>query len=371
MDPILLFAVFGLVGCSMATLSAASIDSADANFATRQLIYAGVGTVLMLLVTRMNYMTLRKIKYPLYGSMIGITLLVLTVGGVTRGTRRWVELPFFRFQPSELGKIILVVVLAAFVVDRTRSTSDRTLTLRVLGLAFLPAVLVVLQPDLGTGIVYGVIAVAVLFLAGAPWQHFAIFGGLATVLITFVLGVAPAVGLNLLKPYQVDRLTAFINPSKNPGDESYQQVQSQIAIGSGQKVGRGAERATQTRLSFLPERQNDFIFAVVGETYGFGGAGLILTLYALIIWRGLRVVTTSKTLYGSLLAGGVVGMLLFQIFINVGMTLGIMPITGIPLPLMSAGGSSMLVTMMAIGLIQSVYVHSRYSTNATVQVAKP
>jgi rod shape determining protein RodA len=179
------------------------------------------------------------------------------------------------------------------------------------------------------------------------------------VAIAFTLIAAPAVGVTVLKPYQVDRLTSFLHPSADPGDEGYQQQQSRIAIGSGEKTGRGVDNATQTSLDFLPEHHTDFIFAVIGETYGFAGAALVLSLYALLIWRGLRILTLAKNLYGALIAGGITVMLLYQVFVNVGMTVGIMPITGVPAPLLSFGGSSMLVTFIAIGLLQSIHAQGR------------
>jgi rod shape determining protein RodA len=219
--------------------------------------------------------------------------------------------------------------------------------------------LVMAQPDLGTSLVYVVGALAMLFVAGAPWKHFAALGALFAVAITLTLVALPAVGVQVLQPYQVDRLTAFLDPSANPGDEGYQQQQSKIAIGSGEKTGRGIENATQTSLNFLPEHHTDFIFAVVGETYGFIGAAIVLSLYALLIWRGLHILTIAKNLYGALIAGGITLMLLFQVFVNVGMTVGIMPITGVPAPLLSFGGSSMLVTFMAVGLLQSVHAQAR------------
>ena len=169
----------------------------------------------------------------------------------------------------------------------------------------------------------------------------------------------PAAGVEVLKPYQVDRLTSFLHPSENQGDEGYQQQQSKIAIGSGEKTGRGVENATQTSLNFLPEHHTDFIFAVVGETYGFAGAALVLSLYALLIWRGLHILTIAKNLYGALLAGGITVMLLFQLFVNIGMNVGIMPITGVTAPLLSFGGSSMLSTFLALGLLHSVHAQAR------------
>jgi rod shape determining protein RodA len=197
-------------------------------------------------------------------------------------------------------------------------------------------------------------------VAGVRWTHFAIIGGALVALVTAVLIAAPAIGTPVLKDYQEQRLTSFLHPSEDPRDAGYQQHQGLVAIGSGQKTGRG-DQATQTRLDFVPERHTDFIFAVIGERFGFMGAALVLSLYALLVWRALRIVTLSKNLYGTLVAGGIAAALMFQVFVNVGMSLGIMPITGIPLPLMSYGGSSVLATFLAIGVLQSVYMQARLS----------
>ena len=225
-------------------------------------------------------------------------------------------------------------------------------------LALLPAMLVVAQPDLGSGLVYLAIVLAVLFVAGTKWTHFAALAALGAAAIVAVLLVAPALGVQVLKPYQTDRLTAFLNPSDDPVEEGYQINQSLTAIGAGGKTGRGDE-STQTELNFLPEHHTDFIFSVVGEEFGFVGAALVLSLFALLIWRALRILTMSKNFYGALVAGGITAMLMFQVFVNVGMTIGIMPITGIPLPLISYGGSSVLTTLMAIGLLQSIHAQAR------------
>jgi rod shape determining protein RodA len=200
-------------------------------------------------------------------------------------------------------------------------------------------------------------------VAGTPGRHFAALAAIGAVGIALTLVAAPALGVQVLKPYQTQRLTAFLNPSGDPANAGYQQNQSRIAIGAGQKTGRGAN-ATQTRLNFLPEHHTDFVFAVVGEEYGFLGASIVLSLFALLIWRGLRILTMAKNLYGALVAGGIVAMLIFQVFVNVGMTVGIMPITGVPLPLMSYGGSSVLMTLMAVGLLQSIHVQGRIASTA-------
>jgi rod shape determining protein RodA len=365
-DPLLLLATLGLVAASVYTVGAATQDDVpgDPNYyAYRQGIFAGAGLVLMLLISRFDYSRLREWKFGVYALMIGSIVLVYAAGVSARGARRAIEFGFFNFQASELGKLLLVVALAAFVVDRTRRLHDRETTSRIVLLALVPAILVVAQPDLGSGLVYLAIVLAVLFVAGTKWTHFAALGALGAVAIALVLVAAPAAGIELLKPYQQDRLTAFLNPTDDPREEGYQINQSLTAIGSGGKTGRG-EESTQTRLDFLPEHHTDFIFSVVGEEFGFVGAALVLSLFALLIWRALRILTMSKNFYGALVAGGITAMLMFQVFVNVGMTIGIMPITGIPLPLVSYGGSSVLTTLMAIGLLQSIHAQARETAAA-------
>jgi rod shape determining protein RodA len=361
-DPLLLLATLGLAACSLIVLKGATRDDIPGQpdyFVTRQGVYFGVGLILLTILWRIDYSRLRELRYGIYGLLMTSILAVLALGVTAKGAQRAIQLPFFSFQASELGKVLLVVTLAAVVVERSRNIGQRETTALVMLLALVPAFFVIAQPDLGSGLVYIVIALAVLFVAGASWRHFAGLFALAAVAVTLVLVGAPAAGVQVLKPYQVDRLTAFLNPTDNPQKQGYQQLQSKIAIGAGQKTGRGERNATQTKGNFLPEHHTDFIFAVVGERFGFVGAALVLSLYALLIWRALRILTVAKNLFGALVAGGVVGMLLFQVFVNVGMTLGIMPITGIPLPLMSYGGSSVLTTLLALGLLQSIYAQGR------------
>jgi rod shape determining protein RodA len=361
LDPLLLLAALGLTAASLYVVGTATQDDIPGSpnyYLVRQAGYAAVGIVLMLLISRFDYSRLREWKAGIYGLMIGSILLVYGLGATARGSKRSIEFGFINFQASELGKLLLVLSLSAFVVDRMRRLGDRETTSRIMLLALFPAMLVVGQPDLGSGLVYVAVALAILFVAGTKWTHFAALGGLAVAAVAIVLVVAPAVGVEVLKPYQVDRLTAFLSPTDNPKKEGYQINQSLTAIGSGGKTGRG-DHATQTRLDFLPEHHTDFIFSVVGEELGFVGAAIVLSLFALLIWRALRILTMSKNLYGALIAGGITAMLMFQVFVNVGMTIGIMPITGVPLPLMSYGGSSVLVTFMALGVMQSIYARAR------------
>ena len=359
-DVLLLAAVLGLTACSLYTIGEATRDDiagSPHHFLYRQIAFAAIGLVLMLVISRLDYTRLRDWKAQIYGVLIGGIMLVFAFGAVTNGTRRAIELGFFELQFSELGKILLILTLAAVIVDRVRQIGDRRTTGIVMLLALIPALLVISQ-DLGTGMVYISIALVILFVAGTPWTHFAALGALAATAAAIVLVGAPALGVEVLEPYQKDRLTAFLSPSENPAKQGYQQLQSQVAIGAGGKTGRG-DQATQTKLDFLPEHHTDFIFSVVGEEFGFMGAALVLSLFALLIWRTLRILTMAKDLFGTLIVAGVLAMLMHQIFINVGMTIGIMPITGITLPLMSYGGSSVIATFIALGLLQSVHAQAR------------
>lgn len=366
LDPLLAFAAIGLIAFSVFTLGASTRDEVPGDpyfYVIRQVIYAVLGIALMLAIARVDYSRFRELRVGIYTALIASITLVLVLGAAARGSRRWIELPFFTFQPSEIGKVLLISALAGFVIDRARRIPERQRTARLLLLGLAPAALVFLQPDIGTGLVFVVITLTVLFIAGVRWTHFAALGALAVAAVVIALVIAPAVGAPVLRDYQQERVTSFLDPSEDPRNSSYQINQALTAIGSGGKTGRGDD-ATQTQSGFLPEYHTDFIFAVVGERFGFVGAALLLSLYALLIWRGLRILTLSKNLYGSMAAGGIVAMLMFQLCVNVGMTLGVMPITGIPLPLVSYGGSSVLTTFMAIGLLQSVYVQSRLASKS-------
>jgi rod shape determining protein RodA len=363
-DPLLMLGAFGLVACSLITLRGATRNTMPGQplyYVERQAIYVGIGVLIALLLSRMDYSRLREYKYGFYGLLIALNIVVFAMP-VVRGAHRWIPLPFFQVQSSEFGKLLLIVALAAFAVDRLRRLHERRTTARIMLFALVPALIVIPQPDLGTGLVYVAVAFMLLVFAGTSWKQLTALAAMFIASVAIVLAAAPAAGVHVLKPYQVQRLTGFLNPSRDPRNQTYNILQSEIAIGSGQKTGRGTAHATQTSLHFLPENQTDFIFAVVGETYGFAGAALLLSLYALLIWRSLRILTMAKNLYGTLIAAGILAMLMFQVFVNVGMTIGIMPITGVPLPLMSYGGSSVLVTFIALGLLQSIYIQARMAS---------
>lgn len=352
-DPIMLLAVVALGVCSYVTIGETRFES----LASRQAMVFGLGLLLALVISQVDYSRLRELKWAIYGLMIAGIMAVLVLGGTTRGSRRAIQFGFAELQASEFGKVLLMLVLAAFLVDRARHMRDRDTTARAMLLALAPTAMV-LGSDFGSGLVYVVISLAILFVAGTSWKHFAGLFALGALAITLSLVVLPKAGVEVLQPYQVDRLTSFLHPSDDPGEAGYQQAQSVIATGSGGRLGRG-DQATQTTLKFLPEEHTDFAFATIAERWGFVGAAFVLSLYALLCWRALRILTMAKNLFGAIIAGGFVAMILFQVFINVGMNIGIMPITGIPLPLISYGGSSVLTTLLAVGLLQSIHVQAR------------
>jgi rod shape determining protein RodA len=361
LDPLLTLAVIGLGICSVSILGSVTsgiVQGQPHYYSERQAIYLLVGAALMVALARVDYAHLRRFKVAIYATLIVSILAVLGAGRGANGAQRAISFPLFSFQGSELGKVLLILSLSALLVDRSRQLRERETTVRVMLAALLPAMFVIAQPDLGSGLVYVTVALALLFVAGVPWGHLAGLLALGAVSIALVLVVAPAAGVQVLQPFQVERLTAFLHPSSDPRKPGYQQLESKIAIGSGQRTGRGAA-STQTSFDYVPESNTDFIFAAIGERYGFVGAALVLSLYALLIWRALRILTISKDLFGTLVAGGVVAMLMFQVFVNVGMAIGIMPVTGVTLPLMSYGGSSVIATLLAVGLLQSIYVQAR------------
>ena len=356
-DPLLLFGAVGLVACSVIAIRDAT---GNGSLSERQGIYAGVGLLIALALSRVDYSRLREYKYGLFAVMAGLNLVVYGMSPIN-GARRWIPLPLMEFQSSEFGKMLVIVSLAAFAVDRSRRLHEWRTTARIMLLALIAALLVIPQPDLGTGMVYVAIGFSILFFAGTSWKQLTALVLLFIAALVVALIAAPALGIHPLSHYQEQRLVGFLHPSSDPQGATYNIHQSLIAIGSGQKTGRGA-LATQTTQGFLSASYTDFVFASVGETFGFVGASVVLSLYALLIWRALRILTMAKNLFGTLIAGGILAMLMFQVFVNVGMTIGIMPITGVPLPLLSYGGSSVIVTFIAIGLLQSIYVQARIAS---------
>jgi rod shape determining protein RodA len=332
----------------------------DANYyVSRQGVYAAIGVLGLVVAVLVDPDVYRTRWRAIFGGTSFLILIVYLQGKAIRGSKRWVDLGFFKFQPSEFGKVLFVLALAGFLAERSRHLNELRTTLNAVGLALIPIFLVFLQPDFGSALVYCAAVAAVLLVAGTPWTH---LGGLAAAVVAvavLVLGVMPAAGMPLLKDYQQKRLTTFLNSDQDPGGATYNITQSKNAIGSGQFHGRGPENATQTTLNFLPEHHTDFVFASLAEERGFVGAALLLMLYLLVVWRGFRIVTLAREPFTAILAGGLVVALLFQVFVNVGMTMGIAPITGIPLPFVSVGGSSMIANLIAVGLLLSIHVRAR------------
>jgi rod shape determining protein RodA len=355
LDPIMTAAAIGLAIASLLTLG--GISHAQM---VRQGGYLGVGVVAMLVLSRFDYSRLRELKWGLYVIMIGSILVVLAIGKSIGGiSTRSIGVSVFSFQASELGKVLLIVFLAAYVVDSSRKTSSRQLVSRVMLLALIPTMLVIVEPDLGSALVYVAAAFAVLYIAGVDWRHLTAVFALGLGALALVLIVGPLVGFH---PYQAERLSAFLDPGSVPAKQIsnalYQQQHSVIAIGAGQRFGLRAVNAN-TAANFVPLNSTDFIFATLAERFGFAGAAVVLSLYALIIWRALRIVAAAKNLFGALVAAGVVAMLAFQVFVNVGVAVDILPVTGVTLPLLSYGGSSVLTTFLALGLLQSIHAQAR------------
>ena len=362
LDWLLVGAVAALVGYGLWAINGITQHDVPGNpnyYLVRQSLFVGAGAACLLVAVIIDPAWYRRHWRLIFGGTTGVIVLVLLAGSVTRGSRRWLDLGAFRFQPSEFGKVFFVLALAGFLAERTKRIGERRTTLTAIGLAAVPTFFVFVQPDIGTAMVYVAALAAILFVAGVRWTHLAILGGLAVVVATTVLWLAPAAGVHILRDYQVQRLTGFFNPNGDPGGATYNIVQSKNAIGAGELRGRGVAGATQTTLHFLPEHHTDFVFASLAEERGFIGASILLGLYLLVVWRGMRIVTLARDPFSAIVAGGLVFALLFQIFVNVGMTMGIAPITGIPLPFLSVGGSAMIANLLGVGILLSIHARSR------------
>ena len=367
LDWVLLAGIVGLVAVGLWAVSGVTrfdIASNPNYYLDRQIVYVVVGALALLVALFVDPDIYRRFWRPIYIGTVSLIMIVLVVGRAARGSTRWIDLGVITFQPSEFGKLLFVLAIAGFLAERARAGGDVGTTMRVLGLGAIPVVLVMAQPDLGTALVYMAALGAMLFVAGTPWRQLSVLGALAVLLIVTVLWAGPAVGVNFLKPYQKSRLTCFVHPQKCTVDARYNLEQSIAAVGSGQFHGRGPKNATQTRLNFLPEHGTDFVFASYSEQRGFVGASILLALYLLVLWRALRIVAVARDLYCAVVAGGIVLALLFQIFVNIGMTMGIAPITGIPLPFVSVGGSSMIANLAAMGVLLAIHARGRVSRSS-------
>ncbi len=361
LDWVLIGSVAALIGYGLWGIRGITGHDVPGNpdyYVTRQAVFVAVGLIGLVAAVVIDPALYRHRWRWIVGLMAGSIALVFLAGPI-RGSKRWLDLGFFRFQPSEFVKVLFVLAIAGFLAERGKRLNEPRTTLGAVGVAAVPIGLVFLQPDFGTAMVYGAALVAALFVAGIRWTHLgALLAGTVCVAV-LVLWALPAVDVHLLKPYQAHRLTGFLNPDSDPGGTTYNITQSKNAIGAGQLQGRGVEGSTQTTLNFLPEHATDFVFASFAEERGFVGCAILLALYLLVVWRGLRVVTLARDPFSAIVAGGLVFALVFQIFVNVGMTMGIAPITGIPLPFMSVGGSSMITNLIAVGLLLGIAARAR------------
>jgi rod shape determining protein RodA len=361
-DWVLLAATGALIGVGLWAIAGITRDDIPGDpdyYVVRQGVFAALGTAGFVGTLLVDPDVYRRYWRVVYGALIGLLLLVFAAGEVTRGSKRWIEVGFFRFQPSEFGKLLLVLALAGFLAGRTKRMHEPTTVAAAVGLAALPWFLVFVEPDIGTSLVYLAALAAVLFIAGTRWLHLAALGVTAVIVSVAVLWALPSAGIDVLKPYQKARLTGFLDPDKDPGGQTYNLTQSKTAVGAGGVNGRGVEGATQTKLNYLPEHETDFVFASYAEQRGFVGAAILLGLYLLVVWRGLKIVAGARDAFSAIAAGGIVFAFLFQVFVNVGMTIGIAPITGIPLPFVSVGGSSLIANLLALGVLQAICARSR------------
>jgi rod shape determining protein RodA len=361
LDYVLLAVMAGLIGYGLWVLGAVSRNDVPGEpdyYVIRQAINVTLGAIAFAAVTFVNPEVYRRYRRPLYLAVLGLLAVVLFADAI-RGTQRWIDIGFFRFQPSELGKILLILVLGAYLADCSKRIEQWRTTATAVGLAALPAFLVFIEPDFGTALVYAGALAAALLIAGTRWSHLlALAAGTAFVGLT-ILWILPTAGIDVLRPYQVERLTGFLNPDLDPSGATYNMTQSITAVGSGGLDGRGVTGATQTNMNYLPEHATDFIFASLAEQRGFLGAALLLLLYAVLVWRGIKTIALAPSLFLATVAAATVFAVVFQVFVNVGMTIGIAPITGIPLPFVSYGGSSMIASMLMVGLLEAIHVRGR------------
>jgi len=319
-------------------------------FLEKQALFVALGALLMLAVTVFDYRVYRDFAPVLYVGSVLVLLAVLSpLGSTSKGAQAWFQLGSFQLQPSEFAKLVVIVCVAAYAsLHRGDLTAARLGVVLVMSGVLLG--LIYLQPDLGTALVFVAVLMGMLLVAGARPRH------LIALTLLGVVGVVAVIQLGVLKQYQLDRLGAFLDPQNDTARAAYNLHQSVTTIASGGVTGKGLFKGSQTNLSFVPEQHTDFIFTVVGEELGLVGAFLLLALFALVVWRTWRIAALAKDPFGTLLCVGVLSMLLFQIFENVGMTMGIMPITGIPLPFLSYGGSAMIASFFAIGLVLNVHM---------------
>jgi rod shape determining protein RodA len=312
-------------------------------------MWAGIAVVMFILATAFDYRWFKTLAWPVYGLQLGMLVLTLAIGDGVGGSARWIAVGPFTFQFSELAKILMIIVLANYLAAREGRLDSLGSILGACVLVGPPLLLVMLQPDLGTSLVFGAILAGMLWMSGASLRWLA-------VLTAGVIAAVPIAWTYLLRDYQKERLTSFLSADKDLQGAGYQLYQSQIAIGSGGWMGKGLTNGTQAQGDFLPVQTTDFVFAILAEELGFIGAMVLFGLFALLIWRVLVAGWRSRDPFGTMFSAGMAAMILFQLVVNVGMVMGIMPITGIPLPFVTHGGASLVSMAMGLGILQSINI---------------
>lgn len=316
------------------------------SFALRQINWLIAGLVMMLVCIRIPYQRFLDVAYALFAVNLIMLVVVLIIGQARLGAQRWISIGSFAFQPSEFIKINLILVLTGYVASKKGNMRDFGNLIVPMILLFLPFALVLAQPDLGTGLLLVPVFLAILYIGGAKARYLLGFIGIGLAAMPFFW--------HFLRDYQKQRLMVFLDPSKDPLGAGYTIIQSKIAVGSGGIIGKGWLAGTQNQLNFLPERHTDFIFSVIGEEWGFFGSAILVLLYLLLVRKALRIASATSDMYGKLIATGIATLFALQVVINIGMTIGLMPVVGIPLPFVSYGGSSLIANLIAIGLLLNV-----------------
>ncbi len=349
----LALSAIGIVMVYTATAPALELAGADtASTMRRHAIFVLIGIVVFVVASLIDQRVLLSLTPVAYiGSLVALFLVLTPLGTEFNGARRWVDIGPLPFQPSEFAKIAVVLALAALLGNGTAGNVRWDHIARAIILVGLPAVLIFRQPDLGTMLVFGFVAVAMLFASGTTWRQ------LAFLMIAATVGAVGVFRAGALRTFQIQRLTAFLDPSDDLAASAlYNQIQSEIAIGSGGFFGKGLGQGTQTNLSFVPEQESDFIFTAVGEQLGFIGGAIVIVLFGILIWRILVAAVNGRDRFGQLVAVGVASMLMFHVFVNIGMTMRLVPVTGLPLPFMSAGGTAFIAFSLALGMAHSVWM---------------
>lgn len=357
-DPWLVGVSLMLAGLGMALIYSGSLARAGEPVAVlrgpvaKQVVFLGIGLALMVVCARVDYRAWRAFALPLYGGALAALAVVLVLGSDEFGSRRWISVAGIQLQPSEPAKLLTIILLAKVIAAAGGTSLRGRMFLLTLGLAAFPALLVFKEPDLGTSLVFIAAWLGMVYIGGARGRHLGLLAGVAAVALPFVMLVA-------IHGYQKERLQVFFEPEHDPLGTGFNINQAAISIGSGGWFGKGLTHGTQTQLDFLRTQTTDYVFSVLGEELGFAGAMLLFALFLVLLIRGLRVAMTAQDEFGRLVATGIVVMVLTQVFINVGVNVRLFPVTGIPLPFISQGGSSLMTMFMAVGLLQSIHARRR------------